>query len=382
MALLDTIERIDAAVGGSLERAVCSHHRRRLGKLGWSRALAGAGGWAARTSPPRRGNSLEVLIDGEQALPRIAEALAGARSHVHMAGWHITPQLRADARRAARRSCAICSPRSPSGSTSGCCCGAGRRCRSSGPRGGRAASRATSSSAGTRVRCALDTHERPMHCHHEKLVIVDDEVAFVGGIDLTDARRRPLRPAAAIRCAAALGWHDVATPAARPGRGRRGAPLRVRWHEVDRRALAASPAAERGRDDRACRSCARCPSRSTSSLPRGDFSHPRGYVARSARPSGSIYLENQFLWSPEIVEILREQAARPADRRLPPAASCCPAKPNNGADDTRGQLARARRRPTTARAASSPARSTPSATGVGRPRVRAREGRRSSTTAG
>ena len=24
-----------------------------------------------------------------------------------------------------------------------------------------------------------------MHCHHEKLVIVDDTVAFVGGIDLT-----------------------------------------------------------------------------------------------------------------------------------------------------------------------------------------------------
>jgi phosphatidylserine/phosphatidylglycerophosphate/cardiolipin synthase-like enzyme len=24
-----------------------------------------------------------------------------------------------------------------------------------------------------------------MHCHHEKLVIVDGEVAFVGGIDLT-----------------------------------------------------------------------------------------------------------------------------------------------------------------------------------------------------
>jgi phosphatidylserine/phosphatidylglycerophosphate/cardiolipin synthase-like enzyme len=25
-----------------------------------------------------------------------------------------------------------------------------------------------------------------MHCHHEKLVVIDDEIAFVGGIDLTD----------------------------------------------------------------------------------------------------------------------------------------------------------------------------------------------------
>jgi hypothetical protein len=38
---------------------------------------------------------------------------------------------------------------------------------------------------GTRVQVALDSHERPMHRHHEKLVIVDGEVAFVGGIDLT-----------------------------------------------------------------------------------------------------------------------------------------------------------------------------------------------------
>ena len=30
---------------------------------------------------------------------------------------------------------------------------------------------------GTRVQCALDFHERPMHCHHEKLVIVDGRAA-------------------------------------------------------------------------------------------------------------------------------------------------------------------------------------------------------------
>jgi hypothetical protein len=36
-----------------------------------------------------------------------------------------------------------------------------------------------------KVRWALDSRERPMHCHHEKLVIVDGKIAFVGGIDLT-----------------------------------------------------------------------------------------------------------------------------------------------------------------------------------------------------
>ena len=47
---------------------------------------------------------------------------------------------------------------------------------------------------GNEILCALDTHERPLHCHHEKLVIVDDELAFVGGIDLTDFARQPARP--------------------------------------------------------------------------------------------------------------------------------------------------------------------------------------------
>jgi hypothetical protein len=32
--------------------------------------------------------------------------------------------------------------------------------------------------AGSRIECVLDSSERTMHCHHEKLVIVHDTVAF------------------------------------------------------------------------------------------------------------------------------------------------------------------------------------------------------------
>ena len=38
---------------------------------------------------------------------------------------------------------------------------------------------------GTNIHCALDARERPLHCHHEKTIVIDDRVAFVGGIDLT-----------------------------------------------------------------------------------------------------------------------------------------------------------------------------------------------------
>jgi phosphatidylserine/phosphatidylglycerophosphate/cardiolipin synthase-like enzyme len=62
---------------------------------------------------------------------------------------------------------------------------------------------------GTRIKVALDSNERPMYCHHQRLVVIDDEVAFVGGIDVTD-----------------LGRDRYPTPE-HPGRGRMG------WQDVD-----------------------------------------------------------------------------------------------------------------------------------------------------
>jgi len=50
-----------------------------------------------------------------------------------------------------------------------------------------------------------------------------------------------------------------------------------------------------------------------------------------------IYLENQFLWSPEIASVLVEKLSRPpsADFRI---VMLLPAKPATGTDDTRGVL--------------------------------------------
>jgi len=50
--------------------------------------------WAAGDPPPREGNDLEVLIDGAQALPLLAQTLAAARSSVHIAGWHVDSGFR------------------------------------------------------------------------------------------------------------------------------------------------------------------------------------------------------------------------------------------------------------------------------------------------
>ena len=80
---------IDKLVGDVVERMVRRSHHRRLRRIGWERALAPPerGLWAGGDPPPRAGNDVEVLIDGAAVLPRIAEELRRARSHVHVAGW-------------------------------------------------------------------------------------------------------------------------------------------------------------------------------------------------------------------------------------------------------------------------------------------------------
>ena len=104
----NAVSLLDRTLGDGLERQVAAHHERRLRNLGWERAISpGPGLWAGADPPPRPGNSLGLLIDGETALPRMAEVLMAARTQVSIAGWEITPDFALDALgpayRAARR---------------------------------------------------------------------------------------------------------------------------------------------------------------------------------------------------------------------------------------------------------------------------------------
>src|SRR5437763_10864963 len=86
---------IDSRVGDGIEAAVRAKHRWRLARLGHGRTLApeGDGLWAAGDPKPRPGSLLEVLIDGAEAFPLIAEAIENAREFVHLTGWHLAPHF-------------------------------------------------------------------------------------------------------------------------------------------------------------------------------------------------------------------------------------------------------------------------------------------------
>ena len=88
------LDRVDRGVGVGLERLVRGHHHRRLRRLGHTSVFefaAGSGLWALTDPPPRSGNSVEVLVDGERVCAAIARELSGAHSQVHIACWHLTP---------------------------------------------------------------------------------------------------------------------------------------------------------------------------------------------------------------------------------------------------------------------------------------------------
>jgi phosphatidylserine/phosphatidylglycerophosphate/cardiolipin synthase-like enzyme len=74
-----------------------------------------------------------------------------------------------------------------------------------------------------------------------------------------------------------------------------------------------------------------------SELPRGDYRILEAYVRALRSAERLVYLESQFLWSPEVTAILKEKLKRPPTPEFR-VVVLLPARPNNGADDTRGQL--------------------------------------------
>lgn len=73
--------------------------------------------------------------------------------------------------------------------------------------------------------------------------------------------------------------------------------------------------------------------------PRGEFTVLDTYLRALRSARHLVYLENQFLWSPEIADVLIDKLRHPPDDDFR-AVLVLPCKPSNGADTTRGHLGR------------------------------------------
>jgi phosphatidylserine/phosphatidylglycerophosphate/cardiolipin synthase-like enzyme len=335
---VSVLDRVDAAVGDGIERAMIHHHLRRMRRHGQLAAVAPAseGLWAQTAVPPREGNALEVLIDGENALPAMAEAIRNARRHVHVCSWHLEPDFDPGPREArpVRELLAETAERIPVRVL----VWAGAPVPVFQPRRGLVKSERDALVKGTKIQCELDAHGRMMHCHHEKLVIVDDELAFVGGIDLTALAGDRYDSNAHPHKAGAIGWHDASSLLRGPIVGDVAAHFALRWEAVTGEALERSEALAPAGDVTA-QFTRTVPEGAYDVLPRGEFSILESYIRALRSARHLIYLENQFLWSPEIVAILEAKLRHPPSEDFR-VVVLLPHKANNGQDDTRGMLGR------------------------------------------
>jgi phosphatidylserine/phosphatidylglycerophosphate/cardiolipin synthase-like enzyme len=72
-------------------------------------------------------------------------------------------------------------------------------------------------------------------------------------------------------------------------------------------------------------------------VPDGDFRVLEAYMRALRSARRLIYLESQFFWSPEIATVIAAKLRQPPSDEFR-VVLLLPARPNNGADDTRGQL--------------------------------------------
>lgn len=199
--------------------------------------------------------------------------------------------------------------------------------------------------------CFLDMRVRLGGSHHQKFAVLrhpgrpELDVAFLGGIDLCHSRRDdathegdPQRQAMSTAYGPRPPWHDVQLAIRGPAVGDVETVFRERWE--DPQALSRSPiryAADHLRGDVPTRSPLppQLPDPDPVGphpvqllrtyghrlggypfAPRGERSVARGYAKAIARARRLIYIEDQYLWSPEVGEVLAGALRDNRDLRL------------------------------------------------------------------
>jgi phosphatidylserine/phosphatidylglycerophosphate/cardiolipin synthase-like enzyme len=329
----------DRLIGGAIERGMVAHHRRRLRRVGRLDALnpiQDDSPWCSEAPPPRDGCAVEVLIDGAEVLPAIAEAIRGARRSVRVAGWHTAPHFALERREPPTVLRELLAEAAGRGVDVRVLLWAGAPVRVFTPARSEVRAACRELAGGTGVRVAIDAHERLLHCHHEKLVVVDDEVAFVGGVDLTDlggdrwdTSQHPAR--------GRLGWHDAGSRLHGPIVADVAEHFDLRWTAVTGDRLPPVSVAARA-GDTTIQLLRTIPERVYEQISDGAFGILEGYMRALGSARELVYLESQFFWLPEIVDVIADRLRDPPSDRFR-VVVLLPSKPNNGQEDTRGMLA-------------------------------------------
>ena len=192
------------------------------------------------------------------------------------------------------------------------------------------------------LQCRLDDRAPFTHCHHQKAIVVDGQIAFVGGMDLTtfagdrwDTPEHPLR--------AGLNWHDVQVRLQGEVVADVEQNFRQRWAAVTgetnlpRRPPVVDPSWNT--PVQIVRTIARDV---YPFAPQGEFGIRHAYLRAIRQARHLIYLENQYLWSPEVMRALIAALDRPHSAQFR-IVLVLPAQADDGKWDNDKHVARLRR---------------------------------------
>jgi phosphatidylserine/phosphatidylglycerophosphate/cardiolipin synthase-like enzyme len=275
--------------------------------------------WFEGGFAPCRRNTLTPLIDGKEAFEAMLEAIKGAQHYVYIVGWALTPAFSLDR---------TDEPPSPEGLLADVLAKVSERVPVKilvwqGSTMLFQPSKKMTKQAreellreAPRIDVRLDGTARPTHCHHQKVMVVDGQVGFVGGLDLTtlegdrwDTPGHPLR--------FGRGWHDVALRVEGDAVADLERNFAQRWGEVtkERDLPHRNPEIDPGWQT-PCQVVRTIPKRTYRFARKGEFGIAAAYRDAIARANDFIYLENQYFWAPEVVEALAEAMERNKDRRF------------------------------------------------------------------
>jgi phosphatidylserine/phosphatidylglycerophosphate/cardiolipin synthase-like enzyme len=272
--------------------------------------------WYEGDAAPRPHNALRPLVDGQETFAAMLRALAAAREYVFIAGWALTPAFalaRGSQVRAAEGLLADVLAEVSRRVPVKLLVWRGSQCLFQPVQALTKQVRAELVRAAPQLDCQLDGTAGPTHCHHQKAVVVDGQIGFVGGLDLTtlagdrwDVPGHPLRHG--------RSWHDVALAI----RGEAVADLErnfaQRWaavtgeRDLPHREPQLDPAWQTP-----CQIIRTIPRRIYPFARHGVYGIAAAYQDAIARAQRFIYLENQYLWSPEIVDALADALVRDHD---------------------------------------------------------------------
>jgi phosphatidylserine/phosphatidylglycerophosphate/cardiolipin synthase-like enzyme len=267
--------------------------------------------WFRGGFPPRRHNSLLPLLHGQEYFDDLHAALLSARERVTICGWCLTPlmPLLRDNRQADSILADVLREVSSRAEVF-VLLWAGAPGLFEPTRKMVEESRCMLLRAAPRVRCELDNSAPFSHDHHQKAVTIDGQVAYVGGMDLTtfqgdrwDTYQHTMR--------FGVNWHDVQVRLQGEVVQDVEENFVQRWNSVTGERLERLPRKPLDPSwDTTAQIVRTIPAGIYPFSPQGEFGIHHALTSAIRRAERFVYLENQYIWAPEVIESLIEAMNR------------------------------------------------------------------------